>query len=642
MYSVSDDYLTAIAENSRTISWYGTVTLEDGTTVYNFDVSNIVQSGFSITSQICSQDALEIGTTGSTELKLTLMLEESDGTYYLDGTTVDRYAFYNATVEMYFRLYLTSSTYEDVPMGIFTVTEPSRTKKFLTLDCFDNMVFFNADAKTLGSDTPYNLIAYICSDVGVTLGTTQAEIEAMANGTSTFKISSVANITTWRQALGQIATALGAVAVVGRDGYLYIKEYSTTLTRSIGTDFRYSLDVADYEAYYTQISAYSLSDGETLTITNSTDGSLYEVGTNGFIQSDVSTFITNILSTLSTITYTPFDAELVGDPSLECLDVLEFTGGQAESGKYAAITSIVYNYGSMEVKCAGENPKTTQTKSSSASTLSNLTQTKGDMTFYQTTNSSAYTVGSTAVELATIEFIASSATWLSLNAEIKYTGVTKETVSASNDHYYIWDMTVSARIYVNDEEQDFVVVQTETDGVNTIHINHPLSVSEGGVVVTIALECDYGTATVAAGDVQMFVVGEGLVDREFVGISVAQEPTVTNYAYVELDYTGLVVRGTYNDGTYIDVTDDCIFDPTEGTIIEEEGETTVTVTYGSYTTTFTLDLEIPNFLSCMNYTEDDTTITITGTSSSVYNTWPDTIVVPSNYNGKTVIFGDTE
>ena len=49
MYAVSDEFLTAVQENTRTYYWSGTITTTAGK-VYDFDYKNIVKGSGYVTS----------------------------------------------------------------------------------------------------------------------------------------------------------------------------------------------------------------------------------------------------------------------------------------------------------------------------------------------------------------------------------------------------------------------------------------------------------------------------------------------------------------------------------------------------------------------------------------------------------------
>lgn len=579
MYNVSQRYLNNIGKNGRTIEWYGTITLEDGETVYNFNPSNMSADNFSVTMEVSSEQ-IEIGSTGSAELKLGLVLTEVGGSYYLDGKIVDRYALYNSVVRLFFRLYFEDETYEDVPMGIFTVAEPSRSKKIITLDAFDNMVMFNQPVGTLGDGTPYNLINYICTQCGVVFGNTEEEIEALTNGTELLTPGEVTTVSTWRDAIGQIASILCAVAVIGRDGKLYLKQYSTALTRQIDKSFRYSYDVADFETFYTGIRTYDMVGEEQIGGGSGTNGLVYDLGTNGFIQGgNIMSRMLSIMNKLDDFRYTPFSASTISDPSLECLDVVEFVGDQAVSGKYAAITSIKYGFGAMEIACTGKNPKVKESPSLTNSTLNNLTQTKGNVRLLSSTNPGTVEVGDgNEEEVVRIRLVASVATSVLLSVDIKHTAECNETIV--DGVYTNDDLLVVGKIYVGEDEQVYQPTQIEQDGERMFHITYPMVLQSGGAQIIVKLTCTGGSLTVDPGDAQLSLIGASLFIPKVESISIEQMPfKYVQYVGDAVDYSGLKVMATYQDGTIEEVTGACLITPAEGSEIENEGEFAVNVIF---------------------------------------------------------------
>lgn len=71
-------------------------------------------------------------------------------------------------------------------------------------------------------------------------------------------------------------------------------------------------------------------------------------------------------------------------------------------------------------------------------------------------------------------------------------------------------------------------------------------------------------------------------------ITITSQPTKTNYKTNEpLDFTGLVVTASKSEaGLSANVTSACTFNPAEGTTLEEEKTYTISVSYGSLSTSF--------------------------------------------------------
>ena len=175
MYNVSEEYLEKINSVSREISWYGTVTLTNGT-VYTFTPDNLKQGQTSVSRQLCSDRKIEIGCVCSAELKIAFMLDYDGTTYSLNGISVDRYDFYDAEIDLYFRLYLDEG-YENLKVGSFIVSEPERDQSTLICTAYDYMQKFSKPCVSTIQNTPYNVLLSACVICGVELGNTRPQME---------------------------------------------------------------------------------------------------------------------------------------------------------------------------------------------------------------------------------------------------------------------------------------------------------------------------------------------------------------------------------------------------------------------------------------------------------------------------------
>lgn len=130
MYPVSEAFLQAVQENTRRYYWTGRITTTKGAT-YEFGADDIVKGSGYISSQCCSSTEIELGTVYAAEMGITLLSD------------IDRYTLEDALVELFFHLRLADETYEEVPMGIFEVSEANRTVKCLELKAYDYMLRFD-------------------------------------------------------------------------------------------------------------------------------------------------------------------------------------------------------------------------------------------------------------------------------------------------------------------------------------------------------------------------------------------------------------------------------------------------------------------------------------------------------------------
>ena len=113
MYPVSEAFLSAVQENTRRYYWTGKITTKAGV-VHEFSEKEIVKGSGYISAQCCGSTEMELGTVYAAEMGITLFLD------------VDRYTLEDAKVELFYHLELEDGSWEEVPMGIFEVSEANR------------------------------------------------------------------------------------------------------------------------------------------------------------------------------------------------------------------------------------------------------------------------------------------------------------------------------------------------------------------------------------------------------------------------------------------------------------------------------------------------------------------------------------
>ena len=129
MYPVSEAFLRAVQENTRRYYWTGRITTKGGA-VYPFGYEDIVKGSGYISAQCCGSAEIELGTVYAAEMGVTLFSQ------------VDRYVLDGAKVELFYHLRVEGGGFEEVPMGIFEVSEANRTAHCLELKAYDYMLRF--------------------------------------------------------------------------------------------------------------------------------------------------------------------------------------------------------------------------------------------------------------------------------------------------------------------------------------------------------------------------------------------------------------------------------------------------------------------------------------------------------------------
>ena len=500
MYEVSQEYKDAIRRQTRKFEWYGTITAKNGR-VYHFTNKDIVKGSGTLTRSCAGSTSLELGSVYAAELDISL---------YLD---VDRYSLYDAEIDLSFvcqhhvkniwnnlrsftwgamhtRTWNDRGPTETIPMGKFVVAEATRTLTVLQLKAYDYMLKFDKSMKNSGTvRTPYEWLKYACEVCNVALGVTEAQVAAMPNGTRSLSWTNLEEDMTYRDMIAQVSTVLCGVCQIDRSGALVVIPFSNTPVMDIPASWRYSSKIADYITKYTGLYATYRAGGLTEYYhVNPDDGLIYNIGTNPLLQiaatSLRSEILQGIINNLAATTYTPFEADIPGDPALDPMDVLSLSGGQA-TGEIACITEIVIRInGKNHIKCVGENPRLNQAKSRYTKDIEGLLAqqegVEGTSTFWM---SDAYS----AADMAITEEAVVTATQFEIQTD-KSRGEIIWTGTYSLDEPSI----VTANVYL-DDRLIYSCRDNRLSGNTTLTVSTPFEIQRGdeGVhEVKIALVCE--------------------------------------------------------------------------------------------------------------------------------------------------------
>lgn len=556
MYSVSNNYLNALAAPVKTFRLIGTV----GTV--SFDESNIID--ISIDNQVSEGSEIKIGSVYAGVLTATF-----------NGLTIARGAWVGKTITLSEGLLIDADndTYEDVPLGIFTVAEANHTAEGVEVTAYDAMTNFDKTRNDLtDTGTAYAFLTLMCQKCGVTLGSTLADIQALPNGTETFSIYAENDIETWRDLLSWIAQTLGAVATIGRDGKLYLRQYSMTAAATIDETHRFTgCSFSDFVTYYTGMSVVDIALRQTEYKSEVVDDGLtYNLGSNPLVQGHYE-YVQEIIDDFSNVALTPFNAQMLGGAIYDLCDCLTFSGGIA-AGATCGVMGYTWKYnGAYSVKGFGANPALATAKSKTQKELEALYNTVGqdinEMSVVQ--NSTAVTIAeNTETSILTYNFeVTEEENTTMVDVSVVMTATATETLVG--DVYTLADLIAQLRFYVDNSQ---VTVYDPTfivdEGKDTMTFNYSLSgLSVGAHEFDIRLEMSGGSGSIAVGDVHEMLWGYGITFEVYVkSIAVTNPPNVsTFYSTDNIGYTGMVVSGLCNNGALIDVTSDVEIEPASGT-----------------------------------------------------------------------------
>ena len=411
MYGVSDTYKTAMHQAVQKFRLTGTV----GTT--DFTDENILAGSFSITNQCCGNNEVQIGQVYVGELDATFL-----------NLPLTRYSLKRMKITPSFGLMLEDGSYEDVPLGVFNISEASWTMSGLVVKAYDNMSLLDKKCNTRQTTgTAYEMALLATEACGLTLGTTEAEFRTFANGTETFSLYAESDIETWRDFISWVAQTVGCNAMAGRDGSIIFRSYGQTVVDTLDEEHRFEgASFSDFETKYTGLSCVNLADQTTKYYHVENDDALvYNLGTNPLMQYGVDetkdALRTNVLTALQQIDYVPFKVTLIGNPAYDLMDVFSFSGGIADAKKLFCMTKYNFKYnGGYEMEGVGENPVLASAKSKTDKNISGLLAQveQGKLGITTFTNASAYAIATDDVKVISIQFATSEANHMQFFGQI--------------------------------------------------------------------------------------------------------------------------------------------------------------------------------------------------------------------------------
>ena len=429
MYEVTEDYLSAIF-NSHEQYIDGTLTFPNGTTLH-LDDSNIAQGSVSITMQSVTSDALEFGGNPFGELNIGIISNEP------------RYGFYNSTITLTHHTVIDDKTVFDIPLGVFTVSEATKTKQALKLVAYDNIMKLSKPySGTLISGTPYDILALVCKDCGVELAENKDYYLSLTNGNNVISVDKNSGCSTHRDIFTVAGQMLGVFFQASRDGKITARQFHTIPDFTMSMGWRYSSTISDYICQYTNLivtgSAGTFTSKAGSDIINSiemviNDAPAWDLGDSNVLQ----TRADNLMSYLNTIVYTPSQISTFSNPMFDCGDMIEL---ETVNGTVKTIiTDYTWKYNqSMDIESVGKNPYlSSSNKSSTPTTRLINNEISGKMGVIQTyINALEYTIKDKAKNIFTMTYSGSKSTalvWFTAQVEMSLDGNIILTVSRDTE-----------------------------------------------------------------------------------------------------------------------------------------------------------------------------------------------------------------
>lgn len=498
MYSVSQAYLDAMKSEEQEHILYGTI----GS--YSFDRSNILRGSFSITNQCSDNTEVKIGQVYIGELKATFV-----------NVSVPRSSWRGLEITVYFGLKVAGGTFEEVPLGVYTVQEANWTASGIEVTAYDHMAKFDKMYKNLTTvGHAYPLINLACYYAGVTFGMTEAEVEALPNGDIDITAYPQNDMETWRDSVAWIAQMLGCFATMDRQGQLVLRQYGGEPVDTIDSSHRFTgASFSDYETKYTALTITEMATGEVKSYKLDTDDGLtYDLGSNPYLQYGTDTQKDErrnaILTAISAIDYVPFKVTAIGNPAYDLGDVLVFSEGLADGTKESCITKYVFTYNdSYEMQGVGKDPALATAKSKIDKALSGVLSevSAGDYTVYAYTNADAINAGEDEwVDIANYKF----ATKNPKSCLQEWTEVKMTVTPTGTD-----PVTVYFKYLLDGQEESYQPQEAFSEaGVHTYNLLYYIEGIEATTEYRwrVLMKVVNGSATIAVEDVHSTIAGQGL------------------------------------------------------------------------------------------------------------------------------------
>ena len=213
MYSVSNKYKAAIKKPviQTRLKFYINDT--------EYGESNVLQGSFRITNQCTATSDVTLGAVYMGELSATFI-----------NVPIARTNWKGKVIRPVFSLLVdvvnNVEEWEDVPLGVFTVTEATHSKAGVAIKAYDDMRLFDKNTTVPQSRGKlYDFLVNACDACHVTMEQTEAQLDLLPNGTVDFVAYSDNDVQTWRDLLSWIAQTYGGFATINRAGKLEIRKW---------------------------------------------------------------------------------------------------------------------------------------------------------------------------------------------------------------------------------------------------------------------------------------------------------------------------------------------------------------------------------------------------------------------------------
>lgn len=492
MYQVSEEYLKQTKRKVQTFRLAGTVNK------IAFTNHDILSGSFTITNQCSEQNNVKIGSVYIGELKCTFKpdLQVPDWT--------------NAQIIVSEGLLIDGTAWEDVPLGVYTVSEANDTEYGVDITAYDNMARFNRSCSvdiTIG--TPYELLTLACTTCEAELGMTQAEVDALPNGTESLSLYTENDIETWQDFVFWVAQATGTIATMDREGKLVLRSYTQNVVDTLTNHNRFTgSKFSKFETRYSGLSCVNMADDTTSYYGSDPDNYLtYNLGSNPFLQYGVDSYKEQIrravLTALLQIDYVPFETSCLCGAMYDLGDIIRCTDGIA-TGKLGCVMMYDYTFnGGYKITGFGSDPALATAKSKTDKNLEGLRNnvSTNEILFFNYENASAIQIDDGEFKaIIDIRFTSSVSIGVLFQAEILLEATATEADVIGTIEYTLNDVTIIG----------YNPTETWKNGKHILSLMYMLMIEENSINRWM-VKLNIAGGSIAIAQVRAVIYGQGLV-----------------------------------------------------------------------------------------------------------------------------------
>lgn len=499
MYSVSNKYKAAIKK--PVIQTRLKFNIDDT----QYGESNVLQGSFRITNQCTATSDVTLGAVYMGELSATFI-----------NVPIARTNWKGKVIRPVFSLLVdvvnNVEEWEDVPLGVFTVTEATHSKAGVAIKAYDDMRLFDKNTTVPQSRGKlYDFLVNACDACHVTMEQTEAQLDLLPNGTVDFIAYSDNDVQTWRDLLSWIAQTYGGFATINRAGKLEIRTYGNTAVDSLSpTDRHEGGSFSDYMTKYTGISYLDMAAKYTrYTGAVVDDGTTMALGGNPFLQYEdkAEIAIANLLTAIANIQYVPFKISTVSNPAYDLGDIIEFTGGIAGTSSNCCVMYYLFSFRqNYQMQGYGADPDKETARSKVDKNLSGLLAetSASEMAFYEYRNQKQITIpNSDLKQVLRLKLASKGETRVQIHININLL-----TEAAENEDY----THLTAEYMVNGDIITLKPKETYVDGFHVLHLMYILPMTANALTYfVLRLQANDGSISIDRQGIWLFASGLGLV-----------------------------------------------------------------------------------------------------------------------------------